>query len=60
MHNDGRSNSMEVSAMRERLSDKQRDEQRNNQAFNFAIIRWFWKRAGNKFVDLYDLLGIMQ
>ena len=42
--------------MRERLSDKQRD----NRAFNFAIIRWFWKRAGNKFVDLYDLLGITQ
>ena len=42
--------------MRERLSDKQRD----NQAFNFAVIRWFWKRAGNKFVDLYNLLGITQ
>ena len=51
---------MEGGAMRTSLGDErrnnQRDEQRNNQAFNFAIIRWFWKRAGNKFVDLYDLL----
>lgn len=68
MHNDGRLNSMEGGAMRTSLGDErrnnqrdeQRDEQRNNQAFNFAIIRWFWKRAGNKFVDLYDLLGITQ